>query len=738
MLSAIRSSESDEYFHTWLLDIERDSPELISNYSESVYYNEDDLLRLHNQFLVYIVDQLESLNSYPTFINDIQIRADQMLSYSIFNEQVNFSYRNIIKTPKDFEHLNNIPLQLGLDIGIVSSTSNQFSDIFVTITLFIFCMFIFNVEKENGQLAFLRTTLNGRYVLFRAKLGVLLIVAVLTGLLFYGSNLILANQLFGFGDMTRFIQTIEEFRSANILLSIEQYLSIYVLGKIVSSILLAILFSLVFIVYNHPSKAYISIGALLAASYMMYHFIHPSSYMNLLKYINIVAFMDTFHLLSNYNNLNIFGYPINRIHIVTITIILACIGMVGYSAYYYVTNKIIRSNSPLAIPSKVMQAYNKVFNNRGSNRIWIHEWYKLFVSSKGYIIIVLALFITVQDLHVPSQYVDQDKIYYNDYMKGLSGKLTEEKIKFVTEEHERFEQSPNIANQLYVSYRDGDIDLDEYNKRLGDIVQFQLQRKAFDKIYDQYEYLLELKKIRNIDGHFINELSSQYLLENENRDKMNALIYIILLLLLLSSMYTYEYRNNTLRFIRTMYRGKRALFLTKYRIAFLLTILLMLLIYTPQYINTVRYYPLITWDAPIQSIHYFEAVNLSLTIFQFVLLACVLQLLGGLALTVIIIVISQLLQRLFATILAGIVLLVGPLLAHIFGYEMVTPFSTHYTQLLFWVFAKNASAISVFITYLIGFTIVGCLLYISYALHNKGFISIKGFNHLSNKSEVNA
>lgn len=708
----------DEFFQLQMEELESAHPELIAQFSDSVYADNEPLLRLHFQFVAIIIEQLEAIIAYPDYVGQIAERADKMLSYSIFNEEGSFSYRNILKTPEDFEKVLDIPLKLGLDYGIVSSTTYTITDLLVMIVLFMLSMFIFSSERENGQYLFLRTMKRGKLSLFAVKLTALLSLAAITAILFYGSTIALAESMYGFGDWTRHIQSMAAFKYSHLPLTVAEYVGLFIAGKTMSSMVLAALFALAFLAFNHPSKSYLALAVLLTASYMAYRFIHPASYFNLLKYVNVVAMHDIHHLISQYINLNILGFPVSRVEVVLVSMLLLLALLCVCAAYAFIISS-EKQTSRQALWRPIRLKRNSI-HIRGSSSLPLHEFVKLASSAKGWIIITCALLIAVHDMNSASAHFDWDQSYYNEYMGQLSGELTADKIKFVENEKQRFDQLPVEAQRLYGAYREGELTLEQYNLQKGELEQLQLKRKAFQRVYKQYVYLLELKQTQGIDGQFVNELSSSYLFANRNRDVMNAIMYSLLLVLLLSSSFTIDHRNEMMRLLKTMQCGRLRFFIVRFALSFAAAALMLIILYTPQYVNTFRLYPAMPWDAPLQSIEHYKAIDGAITICQFAIVESLLKLAGCLAAVVVMLLLSQSLKKLFSTMLAGFSLLIGPLLAYMFGFSPISSFSLNYPQLLFILLAESGQQ-SYAVYYYTGLVLLsGVCLYVAWRLHSEG------------------
>lgn len=124
------------------------------------------------------------MDQYLRTMEEMGTRAEEMLSVSIFYREGTYSYRNIGKTVHDFDLLRGLPLQLGLEEGLTSGTRLQSTDMCLAALLFLLCIILFQVEKEEGLTCLIRSTRNGLFDLWRAKWVVLSLLTVLLTLLY--------------------------------------------------------------------------------------------------------------------------------------------------------------------------------------------------------------------------------------------------------------------------------------------------------------------------------------------------------------------------------------------------------------------------------------------------------------------------------------------------------------------------------------------------------------------------
>ena len=145
----------------------------------------------------------------------------------------------------------------------------------------------------------------------------------------------------------------------------------------------------------------------------------------------------------------------------------------------------------------------------------------------------------------------------------LSGKLDEERVNFVEEENERFERLPEEFANVYNSYQEDEITLQEYNQKTSELEAFALKGKAFQNVYDYYQYLLEIKETKGLEVGFVNKISSDYIFDNKSRDIINGILYTVLLILCLCVIFPNDYKNNMIAILKCTKNGRFRLFVCK-------------------------------------------------------------------------------------------------------------------------------------------------------------------------------
>lgn len=653
---------------------------LIEKYRDSKFSKDKDYLNDYNYSLNILKEQLQYIRDYPEFISVMSEKADSMLSVSIFSKPNTFAYRNIIKTPEAFEHLKNIELKLGPEKGIVTASRFEITDFFVLAFIFLLCIFLFMHEKEKGLDKLVRATMNGRTPVIISKLVVISSIVAVVCAMFYGSILFIGYLYYGFGDITRNIQSISAFRDCSLLLTVRQYIILFIVTKMVIGVFTSFVFSLFFNLLTSAKSTYAGIGLFAVVSYLCYTFIHPASVINILKYINLFSFFNVFKLYGEYTNINLFGFPVELTTAALFTISISMFIIVILNISTYARSRSGSADLFSVIISKLVFRRKKF---TGSASLFIQESYKIIVSGKVYIIILLALVIGYMSIDFAPLLIGKDGAVYKYYVDSVAGRLTPEKERMLQDEREKFEMIPTEIERLSNERAKGIISGEAYSEKMRELELLLEQREGFDRLYSQYQYLLNLKEEKNIDSSFICEISSDYIFNSRKRDVLNSLLYCVLLIICISNIFPIDYRNNMINVLKCTWYGRLKLFITKCQIAALISLVLFALVYAPSYINLLIKYDINDWSAPIQSIAIYKDVSIDMSILEFMILVNLLKIAGCFAMTMFILLISEFVKNQSYCIFASTVLFTFPLLINLSGLTFIDTYTMNRCFLLF-------------------------------------------------------
>ncbi|WP_313129080.1 ABC transporter permease subunit [Anaerocolumna sp.] len=669
--------------------------ELITRYEG--YLNNADMLQSINVANHFLIKQLQYIISYPEFINSMEEKAESMQSISVFNKDNTFAYRNIIKTISDFKDLKGISLSLGQAEGVLAVSTFKLTDYFLITLIILSGVFLFSEERESGMLNLVRSTKEGRLALALSKIVTLISVTLVCAILFYSVNFCVAENMFGFGDPGRLIQSMGIFRDAQTPMTLYEYFTFFFILKLLSLILFAVISGLFFITISNTKTTYVCIGIVLTFSFLFYQFIYPSSYINVLKYLNIFAFLDSYNLIANYTNLNIFGYPVSRGVTTIATMIIA--GVICLILYLLSFTKNL--NQYMYLDLSFFKKKKKIELKKGSANLLTQEIYKNLLSNKILFLFILALIIGFSNLNLKEMYFDSKQILYHYYAMQLEGEITDEKNTWMENEQQRFDNIPNQAQKLAEQMKNHQISKDDYEVESMKLSEFAQQIIGFQPAKKQYEYLVKLEEEQGIRGHFISTISSDYLFNNSARDLLTGLIYSVLLILSLGNIFCCEYNKGMINIIRSTRNGRGRLFFFKSMIAYATSFLLMVILYLPFYITLIYRYKLTDWKAPIQSIQQYGGFNINLNMTQFIIILLTLQLLTAFVMTSIMNLLSQILKKQTLTILCGMIVLTVPFIFSFISKAIFQKGSLVAGFQLYDIFTKEDSVLFAFIYFVV-------------------------------------
>lgn len=681
------ASSPDSVWHNIVEQAKKEHQQAYKQYTQSPYFGHQERINKDAFLTELIRQQYENIDLFRTDMNEMQKRAEEMLSVSIFYEKDSFAYRNIVKTVQDFTPLRSLPLDLGLEEGLTTGSQWWSTDIAMAVMLFLLCTILFHLEKEEGLTPLIRATRNGKLRTYGAKLTVLSVLTVVLTLLFYGSILIIAQQLFGFGDLDRYIQSMSSFDRAVEPMTVGQYIIDYIGLKIAINFLFAWVLTTLFLILRRTSTIYAALAVIVGGSFICYVLIHPNSYVNGLKYLNIAAFYDTYQLIADYRNLHVFGFSIRK-DMLTLVVGGAMLLLLPLlNAWLHSIDRSGRSR--ITGMRWINRSRAFLFQSRRTNSLFQHEWYKLLNMGNSFLILVLACLIAYQHIDQEERRFDMESVIYNHYAAQLfGGKLDADKLTYLQKERAKFTALPKQFATWDAKFSSNEIDFPTYNQEKIKIEEFAKQEKSFLHVEKQRDYLLQLQKERGITGGFVNVISSDALFNRQQDDLRDALIFTLLLLIGLSPLLALDYRNSMMTVLRSTLHGRGRLFAYKHMIAYLYSIILLCILQFPKFYNMIAHYPRIDWHAPVQSIEVLGHLDWPVTIIEYVIATSLLQIAGILLLVNVILLLAIHVQKQMLMLLTATTIVVMPLCLQYVGVNAINIFSFNPVFQLYYAFGS--------------------------------------------------
>lgn len=420
-----------------------------------------------------------NIADYSAHIREITDGNDTLLS--IIGS--NFDKENSRAVKSAYEPMKAVVPHYSPSDGCERTLCNYAVDTAALVISLLSSLIIFGNEK-NGKTALTLSLKNGNVKFAIAK--IITILAVTFMMLFLGTTAagIVNNIRFGLGNLFRPLCSLAGYYNTVMNTSVLTFSFILLLLKTIAVSVFgaaAALFSL--LVEKQFSVLVTSTVSFLAA--IQYYGISSVSAFALVKFASPFALSDPASLFGNYLNINIMGSPINNALIAVISCVIINI------ALYCIVILIYRISSAPAEMKVVRHKTRKV-----SDQIWKNEFYRIMISQKG--IVIILLFCVGYSLWLFSieRPFDIDDMMYADYIRAGGGAISEKTADFINNEQERFDKVRADMTKLSEAFVQGKLTGIEYNSQYAALSQQLMGDRSFARFVNQYT---ALKNIQNTE-----------------------------------------------------------------------------------------------------------------------------------------------------------------------------------------------------------------------------------------------
>lgn len=572
----------------------------------------------------YVKKEVEECLTYGRYLQSINESAQTLIAIPFFAEENSFDYKNIIKTQEDFRHLEGKSLEPQPSKGILTAVQFGFTDIITLVLLMFFNVILISREKELGQINLFQATENGGTILAVSKLGAVFASDIISVVLIYGGSFGTGFFLYGFGELSRDIQSIYGFFGSNLDITAGEFLVYFLLLKILACFAFS---AMCFFLSSATSGSVISIAAtvlITAAEGVLYFFIEPTSIFAPFRQINIIASADSGKLLGRYLNINVFGTPFFALPVsIIVAVLLASVFSVLGIVFFSRRRQAAKNKRKMSLP------FGK------HTRLLSHELHKTFVGGKMLILVIaLSLFAILTYNPIKMGYKDIADFIYVKYVDQLQGEVSDEKLEFV-------------EGELYGAYNSFDENSAE-------------RIVALEKLKSHMLYLQEK------DGLLFNEKGYDMLTGEDDakqNDRFSACAMSVLITIIAGYIYCEEYRTRVFQLLRTTANGRGKTFLCKLITAVIASFFLLLIFNGINFYNVLSAYGTEFIFASAHSIERLEAIG-EMPIFWYLVLLVLGRLIALTLQSVIIFFMSAKLKSYSLTVIGGILFFgVPPIIA---------------------------------------------------------------------------
>ena len=649
----LNSGQNEEVFSSLLADAEKKFPGFTEQYGDSPLLTDPEEANRYWVAISHVLDQYQALENYRSFLSSISQRAEELSGIGVFSEENSFAYRNIQKTEQDFAHLQGLPVTAGGSPDGLEAFSRYYLTDFLALFLILFdCTLLLSSEEKRGMRRLIRSTRRGGAALTANQLGALFLAGLGSAALLYGSNILCSAAVMGFGDLGRFVQSMDPFRNLPFALTVWQYLLVFLGGKLLAVCAAMAVCAAFFHLFGNGKAAILLFSVVCALSFLAWRFFPSQSVWAGFKYLSPFGLFDVYQNLCVYRNLNFFGYPVS---LSALWLIVSVLLFLAGSLVSLLSQK-WELELPFAIPQR------KRKSKTGAVSLLRHELYKSIIGRKGWVCLALAVVWCVSTTSTtPYNAGTWEDQCYTSYYYQVSGPFTPEKEAFLLAEQKKFEEIPGRFDQLAEEYQQGLMSQEEYLDETQRLTYDATFQSGFDQIMKQYDSLKELES-RGISGRILHKTSVENLLSMLTEDHKRAVVFLLLLILAVTGLTAYDYESGLRPLIQSTEKGYRRLYWTKAGLAAGYGVGFFMLVWLPRWLTYFFYNPPMDWQAPVQSLKGLENFSASLTIGQTVLLTMGYQIVCAALMGTAVLFLTQLLKKAIPSIAAGALIFIAPVL----------------------------------------------------------------------------
>lgn len=547
-------------------------------------------------------------------------QADSMSGISIFARRDSFSERNLQQTKKDFEGMLSVQPVL-FDCGFLEEYFSYKLLNGITVLCAAVVAFIFVDENKPGLRSMIFASVNGRGRLVAERIGALLLWNGILALLFYGGTLLIGSAVMHgelFSCLGYPIQSIPMFGNLPWKLGIGEFLLCYLIYRWVLLFLITLAVWTLLYSIDHVVVAFGAAGLIGMAEYLLVRLVDGNSPVNALRYCNLWYLTVGVDFFTEYKNLNIFSYAVNKNVLIYGTGLIFCVLFLTFAFFtgirrYPNASAMGRLKRRLHLILRRLRYLVGTFQERISLRG--AEYYKVLISQKGIVILLVILAAAVSQTDTTGVQRSAAQRLYQEFMERHEGvpdaeslvelKALDEELAVVQEAYEEDERK----------YRQGELSETDWYYSCLRYEAFDGDRQFLEQVQEVTSYLQTLEQERGIKGWYLNTSGYLHLLEDGS-----SLLYVLLVLsivLLCSGSFSYEEKCGTRAILRSSAQGRAALYRRKMKTVLFLTLVLYLIMCALEIGSIAHVYGISGLQAPVQSVMRLSFVQLRCSVGAF-------------------------------------------------------------------------------------------------------------------------
>lgn len=601
-------------------------------------------------FLSEIYEEIELISEYNVYLEGIRNNADAISSVSLF--QNDYSQKVVENTLKAYDALESAEVDYFPQKGFSLVLTFRISDIFILFIIMAVANIMSRSEKDNGLEDYIRCYPSGRAKTLLAKTAALLISSVVIVAVAYCMNFAVSGFQFGIGDLSVKIQSLSFLRKSTLPISIFFYSALYFFIKLLSVFLIGMIGMVFFSFFKSAFNSWLCIISVVLFELLLYLKPIATGSWGFLKCLNIFFALDPNDVIGDYYLINFYGTPVPQS--LLSTAFEAVLLVILTVLYIYGRRASITSVQKAAAASK---------NFRRKTRSLIKEETvkNLLYQPAAVVFVLTACFQCITLIYWDNSYIDADEIYFQYYMKQVSGAYTEDKKLLLEKEYSDFEE---------IIKKD-----DEYEQgRISDL-QYEMFQLENYSLYKRYEAFLEVcAKVRTAqeqsrDAVYEKGYEELFRIASQSSLKQECLLAGIIISVCFASTFSYDRQTGVYDIIKCTPKGYTDVFRYRVVITTLSTIILMLIINIPNIIKVAVNYGLPSLSSSANCLSFLSDLPACFSLLVFAALTYVAKALGYVLISFICLLISDTTNNVPLSLLLSVLIHMLPIIVSEFGYE---------------------------------------------------------------------
>lgn len=603
-----------------------------------------------------IQKQTDSMNSYGKYWENI-MTGGSSIAVLLGNDEESYASRNQKKIREAYKKLKNAEIYIDNPEAFAAVTKQPVADFMILLWAYCCMLFLITDERQKGYYRLTEHAENGGKAYRLAKYLAILLYGITGTIVVYGTSFVLVGKTLGFGKLDRSIQSVYGCMQCPFKVTAGQYLVIFMLVKVCAVFAVTcVMFWIVMAGKNMLyTIAYTTIW--IVVSFAIWKSVPVHSVTEIFHFLNIFDFLDTDSILTQYYNLDLFGWPVNRILITIVLAIICC--FFGISGVIKNKEKTDSRFFERKVHRQKHQTGYAIKNIAG------FEMYKLWVGGKGLFLILVCLGTGVLFAQKEVLFTDSRTAAYEYYCKQIEGDLSAEKEQYLKKEENRLENDTTDESSA----------------------AYDQQLEGLKKTVKQYEIIKQRLKEGKDVGMIDQTVWEKYF--DEYTERINCVLAGVLSLMLIcagTKTCTMEVETGAEQLLNAVNRGKSRVYGAKYVNLSVYAILGSLCIYLPYFIREMRYYGKLYVNVNVNCLTIFENSMPDISIGIVLLLYWLCRLAGSVLVCVVVCACAEIFKKstaVFGFSMLFLMLPVGLYMTGITGEWGILPLITGRLVLLF-------------------------------------------------------